>query len=655
MRVVFTIFLLMLGLLGQGKLMCQEYTGVFFDDYMRYDIHCKDYIIESGLKIKDALSSEDDQIEVGVALIYPLGLYMNKTDGLNAAVKVYIDHLVNRPNNYLVYLVKVNDETGHFETEIHHRLKTRHLSHSCESKLKFILDIIDKDLRNKANPSDRILAAGCRIKDSMEKFAGILEQDCTVSDKDRRAWFESKEFENYKLPGFQLDYGSGIRRPIKLDQDESNRNTCGIADYTQGDLKLQLADNQLESISWFLSTLETYGPRRLIITDKYISDYLLDSIYKKEILNPSCYRVVWLHFSDTGENSQNEVFIRIANQFRPGYDEQSYTFEKIKEDYKNNSGIFGPSLKINWRLKDFKDDIISFCKYNQNVLGVPSKAMSSIEYIAGLMSGMVDEIIETADMMHIIVEFAKSAIQLNAGYNPASLSFWGDLMLKCITKRNLYEALAEKTNETYENWLGLYTAFTSLYETITDEKSKMEFFESISKITSAIMTKAAESVSKFASDFVFNNETYDAGYAHGIVVMSIIPVNILLKGIKTGIQVASVGSSTVKNIIANLVANISKKQADDVVKVIAKNTSILLKKLGTKSVAWYRTDMPAAIKTSLMDMIEKGTDTKYFPALEKDLVRMPKLNGWLTSQNKIGLDSWRYLNDVYPNKTWCLP
>ena len=55
-----------------------------------------------------------------------------------------------------------------------------------------------------------------------------------------------------------------------------------------------------------------------------------------------------------------------------------------------------------------------------------------------------------------------------------------------------------------------------------------------------------------------------------------------------------------------------------------------------------------------MDMIEKGTDTKYFPALEKDLVRMPKLNGWLTSHNKIGLDSWRYLNDVYPNKTWCL-
>jgi len=101
------------------------------------------------------------------------------------------------------------------------------------------------------------------------------------------------------------------------------------------------------------------------------------------------------------------------------------------------------------------------------------------------------------------------------------------------------------------------------------------------------------------------------------------------------------------------VGNISKKQADDVVKVFAKNTSIFLKKLGIKSIACYRTEMPATIKIFLMEIIENGTDTKYFPALGIDLVRMPKRSGWLTSQTKIGLDSWRYLNDVYPNKNLC--
>ena len=203
--------------------------------------------------------------------------------------------------------------------------------------------------------------------------------------------------------------------------------------------------------------------------------------------------------------------------------------------------------------------------------------------------------------------------------------------------------------------ISLYTSFKSIYETLTSEKGLQDFFQSISQITSAIKTKAAGSIGKFANDFVFQNETYDAGYAQGIVVMTIIPIGALLKGIKTGIQVAGVGSSTVRNIIANLTANISKKQADDVVKIVAKNTTILLKKLGTNSISWYKNGMPASIKSSLLQMIEKGTDTKYFPALEKDLISIKDLKVWLNQKGPNGLDAWRYLEDVHPNKIWCIP
>ena len=70
---------------------------------------------------------------------------------------------------------------------------------------------------------------------------------------------------------------------------------------------------------------------------------------------------------------------------------------------------------------------------------------------------------------------------------------------------------------------------------------------------------------------------------------------------------------------------------------------------------WFKNGMPNGIKARLWEWAENPNLTAYIQKLDDDLGNINSLKQWLTTKGPNGLDSWRYLEDAFPDRIWCIP
>lgn len=105
------------------------------------------------------------------------------------------------------------------------------------------------------------------------------------------------------------------------------------------------------------------------------------------------------------------------------------------------------------------------------------------------------------------------------------------------------------------------------------------------------------------------------------------------------------------------VASIAKTKGDDIVRLVSANLDDLVKAIVDLQnlKQWYNLGMKAQLKGRLLDWAQDIKLKHYLQKLDNDLGQMPNLKSWLEAKGIDGLDSWRYLEDAFPDRIWCIP
>jgi len=565
-------------------------------------------------ELKTILVANGEPVNLFLTKVYPPSVYMKAQDGVNAMEKVAIESVEALDTNYIHFIAKVKANSEIVELTLQWKLSDSNVGNLCYSKLNFLREHIQKGIDSQISKNSSILNLDCVVKTALSEIKLRKISDCSMNALERKAWFEANEFEFHELKGMKLDYGHGALRP--KDNKKTARSTCGYADYTNGDLKYILSNGGKRQIHALLSEVNIPFERRLIITDKYISESICDSIKLHEMENPSCDVVIWLHFGDTFQGGKDEVGVRIARKNAPGTAD-SYTYEQLEEQYKlKDTGIFGGFINIDFRLKNYKSEIINMINNNEYSDYIPRGAITSAEYYAGFVSGFVDGAIESVDLIYLI---AQAAYQAQSSLDPNSVAWWSDLFINANKKRNLYEAYKDKWNETFDNWVKLKDNVIVMYNSLKNDVIRQEMWRNFSIVFVNAISGAGTKLNKWGKDILFISESYDSGYAHGKIAFDLIPVGWLFTVGKGAIGAAKVS----KNIVSEIAENVGKSMDKPTARTVLKRSTIDLTELAArfatrpKLKAWFDLDMPALVKVELGKHMD---DVDFLDKLEADLV-----------------------------------
>jgi len=564
-------------------------------------------------ELKTILVANGEPVNLFLTKVYPPAVYMKAQDGVNAMEKVAIESVEALDTNYIHFIAKVKANSEIVELSLKWKLSDSNVGNLCYSKLNFLREHIQKSIDSQISKNSSISNLDCVVKTALSEIKLRKISDCSMNALERKAWFEANEFEFHELKGMKLDYGDGALRP--KDNKKTTRSTCAYADYTQGDLKYILSNGGKMQIHALLSEVDIPFERRLIITDKYISESICDSIKIHEMENPSCDVVIWLHFGDTFQGGKDEVGVRIARKNAPGTAD-SYTYEQLEAQYKlKDTGIFGGFLNIDFRLKNYKSEIIDMINHNEYSDYIPRAAITSAEYYAGYVSGFVDGAIESVDLIYLI---AQAAYQSQSSLDPNSMAWWSDLFINANKKRNLYEAYKDKWNETFDNWVKLKDNVIVMYNSLKNDVIRKEMWRNFSIVFVNAISGAGTKLNKWGKDILFISESYDSGYAHGKIAFDLIPVGWLFTVGKGAIGAAKVS----KNIVSEIAESVGKSMDGPTARTVLRRSTIdlteLITRIGNRQNLkfWFDADMPALVKVELGKHMD---DVDFFNKLETDL------------------------------------
>jgi hypothetical protein len=593
-------------------------------------------------ELKTILVANGGPVNLFLTKVYPPAVYMKAQDGVNAMEKLAIEAVESTDTNYIHFIAKVKANSEIVELTLQWKLSDSNVGNLCYSKLNFLREHIQKSIDGQISKNASISNLDCVVKTALSEIKLRKISDCSMNALERKAWFEANEFEFHELKGMKLNYGDGALRPKDINK-KTTRSTCAYADYTSGDLKYVLSDGGLRQIHALLSDVDIPSERRLIITDKYISESICDSIKLHEMENPSCDVVIWLHFGDTFQGGKDEVGVRIARKNAPGTAD-SYTYEQLEAQYKlKDTGIFGGFLNIDFRLKNYKSEIIDMINNNEYSEYIPRGAITNAEYYAGFVSGFVDGAIESVDLIYLI---AQAAYQSQSSLDPNSLAWWSDLLLNANKKRNLYEAYKDKWNETFDNWVKLKDNVIVMYNSLRNDVIRKEMWRNFSIVFASAISGAGTKLNKWGKDILFISESYDSGYAHGKLGFDLIPVGWLFTVGKGAIGVAK----TSKNIVSEIAESVGESMEETTARAVLKRATIDLTELAARLATrpnlktWFDLDMPALVKVELGKHMD---DVDFLDKLETDLgTSAAKLKPYFSSSPEKGIRSYKKLLDI---------
>ncbi len=607
---------------GQNPIEFKDFLGI-------QEQSCKDEVIESAIGLREKLTNNGSGVYIALANVYAPSVYMNKVEGLNAMEKVTLDHLNSNHQNYIVYLAKVNDENGSIDIKLHFKLASDKYHNGCLDRLDLVKNHINKTLKDEVNKDGvRIADIGCIVNKSMSEFSEFLGSGCANNQEIINTWFLTNEFENIQLPGFTLDYGNPERGIQELIS--SSRSFCSmIIDYTQGELKCEIGNTGLVAMNEFLSGVQLPSSFRIIITDKYIAPELLTQIEDQEYNSsegPFCEAVVWFHFTEKFQGEGDQVFIKVDRKDNAECYEGCFTYEELKTKYKSSSPPFSNIKSIDWRLYQYKDQIIDIIKSGEG-LGLDFQNQQQLEYYAGIVSGYTDALIDDIDFISLIMQMT---YDFGSEYAPWSIIWWSETIIRVNNKRNLYNAICEKWDDTYEFWKSLSNNAMVFMHPVTSQTVINAMFPTFVVIMDRVFVQVLDGIKDWRDKIIFKEGSFEAGYAQGQLLTILIPGGALFKGISKGTKVIRES----KNVIGELTEHIAKQIDDDAAKAIGEKIAIslpdLYKKLGPNTKVWFKGNMPSWIIRRLATMSDEALvffedAITRFPNLKSEWINTPKM------------------------------
>lgn len=616
---------------GQNPIEFKDFLGI-------QEQSCKDEVIESAIGLREKLTNNGSGVYIALANVYAPSVFMNKVEGLNAMEKVTLDHLNSNHQNYIVYLAKVNDENGSIDIKLHFKLASDKYHNGCLDRLDLVKNHINKTLKDEVNKDGvRIADIGCIVNKSMSEFSEFLGSGCANNQEIINTWFLTNEFENIQLPGFTLDYGNPERGIQELIS--SSRSFCSmIIDYTQGELKCEIGNTGLVAMNEFLSGVQLPSSFRIIITDKYIAPELLTQIEDQEYNSsegPFCEAVVWFHFTEKFQGEGDQVFIKVDRKDNAECYEGCFTYEELKTKYKSSSPPFSNIKSIDWRLYQYKDQIIDIIKSGEG-LGLDFQNQQQLEYYAGIVSGYTDALIDDIDFISLIMQMT---YDFGSEYAPWSIIWWSETIIRVNNKRNLYNAICEKWDDTYEFWKSLSNNAMVFMHPVTSQTVINAMFPTFVVIMDRVFVQVLDGIKDWRDKIIFKEGSFEAGYVQGQLLTILIPGETLFKGLSKGTKVIRES----KNVIGELTEHIVKQIDDDAAKAIGEKIAIslpdLYKKLGPNTKVWFKGNMPSWIIRRLATMSDEALvffedAITRFPNLKAEWITIPKMFNFVESLQK---------------------
>lgn len=626
-------------------------------DFTGFTSTCQSGLEDVAGEIKSLMESGNHTVNITIAKIYPPSVYMKKEDGINAMISITKETIANRDSNYILIIASGQEGGLLNEVTLHYKLKNQVLSTKCYKNKGVVMSKMATILSEKvAGGTKEMSKVECYVKEMFDSFKSILNNDCDVNSDDVAKYLKSVGFYEIPLGTLDIDYG---QPPTFKNDIEDLRNYCHLIDYTKGQLKINN-----EAITNFLnvSSINSITPKRIIISSYQTflsptaaSNFTLESVVEAEILHefPACDIVTMFHFPGTLSNGKDYVYIGVKIDETPG----SFTVYNYQQLYEmaNNNGpgaLFENFVKINFKAKDLGLAAAQFLKDNNHI---PFNGLShaKLEFSAGLFCGIVDGLLETINVIGMVSQFSYHYVT-NIENAQEVAKFVGTKNAMCLVFADVISHAVQK-----QSWeQGIKAKY----------QADIEFTKDFNTIVTSLSALTAEQICNFVmkivgdtfKDLTLQNGTFQAGYTVGIGVFEIIS-NVLIPGkvMATALTAAMKNAAKLLSAFAakipplppgtiTIIRNMVKASFTALETLIAN-----MPKLRT----WYYDKMPSLIKGRLDEFATNSNLTQFVAKLEADLGSMPQLKTWLNQKGVNGLDSWRYLEEAFPepNRIWCIP
>ncbi len=623
-------------------------------DYYIFDFTASEETCQEELQnvCEDLNAYFNGQVKIILYKSYAPIVYLKDTVAVKVNEEFILAKAQSLGQNYIVFHMFVSKSNGTAKVKAHFKIADNVFqSTSCSSKKVFLFANIQQTLDD--SKLNSLTNSDCAVKDALKYLHTSLDENCNLNLEEKRNWWLSNDFESIAMPGVDI-----VISPDSLSNNKKTSDLrselCTYVDYTFGELKLKTGNTNLTSIYAILSEIKSdFDTLRIIISDYRLKDSLAIDYFNHEKNNPSCQGLIWIHFPGTFVNGEDEVMIRVARNNAPEYDEFNYSYEELQEKYSIDTDFFADFFKIDFRLQNHKEEVLALINMMKTGNQFEDFAVfSDLEYLAGLVSGFGDGMIEAIDLLSLV---AQASEKFNAQSNPLSSSWWATLFIHYQKKNNFYEAFREKWGETYESWKSLANNSQKLFNYLSNNYLRGELMASFSK---AVL----EGATKWGKDMVFLNGNYDAGYAHGKVLFELIPISFAFNATTKGAMFITHNS---KNIALEIGENIGKNLDDAARKKLMKDAQIAVDKsaLLTKLTnlknleAWLKNGkMPDWAQGELYKWSDAPSMQNYLQKLNGDIGSNSKWKKYMEDNGKSSMDAWRYLAKKYPDKNhWCIP
>lgn len=630
--------------LGERSLEVQqiELSGINYDCLVPLDV--------SANNLKNAV---DGEIEIISFVDYPINLYIKGEGNYETYFDNVKDYLTQGKRDYILFITLVGINQGMPETRVFADLSTSILPEGCKDQMENMLEIANGKLSNKASENNPNFVF-CKMVDALDELSTLVVNGCQFSPEQSQDVLESMEFDLVKLNGCKMKYDAPINT-LKQFDGGSRSLSCELNDLTSGTLKIAQNNSEIyEDINTLIGAVSAELSQATVISSyRNINGDLpyqntLEGINAEcqQVINNGCDWLVWIHFPGYFAGEGDKVAIKVFKS-SGAVVEYNYTFEGLKNLSIANNEYF--SIGNAFKFRNYKDEIISLLesmsKVREGATMIEIETMKfqllSLEYNAGFYAGIGDGFIETADMVLFIAQFA---VINTTNLISNEIDWWANFIHDAIKKRTIYESTKEYFHHLWEPYS---KAIDFVHNIVTGQYNDY---------IAIIFQMIYKSAIKFVKDITFQNGSFEAGYAAGLIAFEVIS-EILTTGGSSLLKVMQKGGDVLKNIMKEASELMSKEGLEKLGRISSKILADIQKRvtdLNLTNLKNYLEGMTTTGKEILNALNKWPYDPKHDFLLEKlnQILSGPyaeSLKTFFNQTKEAGISAWKHLTDGFPN------
>ena len=626
---------------GQNESGLRNNSNLDINDFAGFPSSCQNELETVAGDVKTLMPSGNSDLKIALVKVYPPSAYINKKDGINAMAELSRKNIADQYLNYILFIAEILEDEN-VKITMDYSINFT-LPGECSLNSEILFGALSSDL---SKVKSSLNQAECTITNALENLKFRLSTGCNYDANEAASYLKSKGFYLFSLDGFNVEYGNPPA--IKADPNHGKRELCHVIDYTEGEMKLNN-----NAISTYLDSPSlSQGSKRIIISNYKVflnnssHNLTLSNMVEEELLSPyenGCDATVVIHFIGKIGDGPDYVAIGVkTNDKAVSYG--NYTVDQIKEmaaagNLPNQSQL----ISIKYRTHDsMKANANALVQMIPHIIGDDVYLLSPIWYV-GYTSGVMDGLIDLLDSVGLICQimYHELAQMKNAAATGGAL-FLADIVVHMVKMKGFVAGIQDKFNSDEEFDLEVETFINHLKNITMDQ----------------ILSFCWNMIKDVAKNVIFMNGAFEAGYAVGKIAFEVISA-VLTEGASgvMDVMTAMKKANTFLKSVGEGVASIAKTKGDDIVRLVSANLDDLVKAIVDLQnlKQWYNLGMKAQLKGRLLDWAQDIKLKHYLQKLDNDLGQMPNLKSWLEAKGIDGLDSWRYLEDAFPDRIWCIP